>query len=471
MPSSFARVRRLTAVVILLSLPAAVVLGGLAVLGGLDPWLALLGIMVVSGGVAILARRYLADLRSIGAYADRLADGKNAPMPKTRHAEAGSLAAALARLDRVAASRQDHLAARVAATEAVFDGVPDPLVVLDRGRHVTRANRAARDLLGADLPGRDLAMTLRHPAVLGAADRTLGDGAAREVEFTLPGSVDRNFIARLMPLPALGDSEATVVLTLYDLTLAKRTEQMRADFIANVSHELRTPLASLAGFIETLQDAARDDLAARETFLPIMQEQAARMSRLVDDLLSLSRIELTEHTPPGDRVELTDLIAGVAAAMAPQAASKSMTIEVVGAEPPVRVLGLADQLSQVFQNLLDNAVKYGREDSLVEVRLGRPTTPAGAGRCIAVAIRDRGEGIGRVHLPRLTERFYRVDPARSRSLGGTGLGLAIVKHILIRHRGELLIDSVAGEGSTFTVLLLLADDDEGASSEAASDLS
>ena len=471
MPSSFAKLRRLAAVVILLSLPTTVVLVGLVALGELDPSSALLGFVLVSGGVALLARRYLADLHTIGDYADQLADGRDPPMPKIHRAEAGSLAAALARLDRVAASRRDHLAARVAANEAVLDAVPDPLVVLDRTRHVTRANRAARDLLGDDLQGRDLAMALRHPAVLGAADQTLGGAGARDVEFTLPGSVDREFIARFVPLPADGGTEASVVLALYDLTLAKRTEQMRADFIADVSHELRTPLASLAGFIETLQDAARDDLAARETFLPIMQEQAARMSRLVDDLLSLSRIELTEHTPAADRVELTDLIAGIAAAMAPQAAAKSMTIEVVGREPPVRVLGLADQLSQVFQNLLDNAVKYGREDSVVEVRLDRPAAPAGAGGRIAVAIRDHGEGIGRSHLPRLTERFYRVDPARSRSLGGTGLGLAIVKHILIRHRGELLIDSVPGEGSTFTVVLPLANDDDRGSSGAASHLS
>jgi two-component system phosphate regulon sensor histidine kinase PhoR len=219
---------------------------------------------------------------------------------------------------------------------------------------------------------------------------------------------------------------------------------MRADFIANASHELRTPLSTLIGFLETLAGPAREDTEARARFLPIMLEQARRMARLVSDLLSLSRIELHEHTPPTGRVDLTAILHGVADALEIKAKNRGMAIRIEADRLPP-VLGDADELAQVFQNLIDNAVKYGSRNSEVRVMAG----PAEV---------DRGEGIPREHLPRLTERFYRVDSARSRELGGTGLGLAIVKHIVNRHRGHLEIESAPGEGSRFTVYLRTAAD-------------
>jgi two-component system phosphate regulon sensor histidine kinase PhoR len=237
---------------------------------------------------------------------------------------------------------------------------------------------------------------------------------------------------------------------------------MRADFVANASHELRTPLSSLLGFIETLRGPARDDPEARERFLAIMHEQATRMARLVDDLLSLSRIEMNEHVPPTGRVDVADALRRAVDTLLLKAAARGMRIEIDAPADLPPVTGEADEIAQVLQNLIDNAIKYGRPNSTVRVAVGRSNRalPGGSGggdatageeSAIAVSVRDEGEGIARQHLPRLTERFYRVDTARSRAAGGTGLGLAIVKHIMNRHRGALEIDSELGRGSTFTV--------------------
>jgi two-component system phosphate regulon sensor histidine kinase PhoR len=241
------------------------------------------------------------------------------------------------------------------------------------------------------------------------------------------------------------------MLTFHDITAIKRSEQMRADFVANASHELRTPLSTLIGFIETLRGPARDDPAARDRFLAIMEEQAGRMSRLINDLLSLSRIELDEHTLPAGQVDLLAVVRAVVDTLEMQADAKNMKIVLQAPEALPPVTGDPDQLTQVFQNLVDNAIKYARAGTEVTVSA---TGPDGQRRGhVSVAVRDCGDGIARNHLPRLTERFYRVDPARSRALGGTGLGLAIAKHIVSRHRGRLSIDSEVGKGSVFTVTL------------------
>ncbi|WP_404326925.1 ATP-binding protein [Aerophototrophica crusticola] len=327
--------------------------------------------------------------------------------------------------------------------------------------------------------GRDLAVSLRNPALLEAVDAVRNGGASRSVEFMLPVPVERTLEARVKPFsrtdPTGGEpapDEPRLLLTLHDITLLKRSEQMRADFVANASHELRTPLAALIGFIETLRGPARDDTEARDRFLGIMHDQSSRMSRLVNDLLSLSRIELDEHSPPTDRVDVAEIVRRVAATLELRAAGRKVRLKVEGAETLPAVVGDEDQLTQVFQNLIDNAIKYGKEQTEVTVSLsvsdpassaaslGLPVLPGRGrgGRNICVSVRDRGDGIPRTHLPRLTERFYRVDPARSRALGGTGLGLAIVKHIVNRHRGRLTIDSEVGKGSTFTVHLPAAEE-------------
>ncbi len=341
-----------------------------------------------------------------------------------------------------------------------LDSLPDPVILLDGAREIVAINRPAHDLLGVGMLGRDLALTLRHPDVLAAVE-TVSSGALSIVEeITLPVPVPRTYTLYVSGLADTGESETPrTLLVLHDETRAKRAEQSRADFVANASHELRSPLAGLIGFIETLRGHARDDPEARERFLAVMHNEALRMARLVDDLMSLSRVEINEHVPPREAVDLAGVVAGVVDALAVQAEHKSMRIEVDSMETLPRVSGDADQLTQVFHNLVDNAVKYGREGTSIRITAQTVERLPGADvKGVSVAVADQGKGISSLHLPRLTERFYRVDEGRSRQLGGTGLGLAIAKHIVNRHRGRLTIDSQEGIGSTATVFLPEAPD-------------
>jgi two-component system, OmpR family, phosphate regulon sensor histidine kinase PhoR len=251
----------------------------------------------------------------------------------------------------------------------------------------------------------------------------------------------------LMDPPIADGGRAVVVLS--DRTRERAVERTRADFVANVSHELRTPLASVIGFIETLRGPAADDPPAQQRFLGIMAEQSARMNRLIDDLLSLSRIELIEHQPPSGTVDPSDLVNRLVAGFEPRLKERSVTLDLRIPNDVPAVIGDADQLTQVFQNLLDNAVKYGRERGTIRLEVAVPPGRPG----VSLSVIDQGAGIPREHLPRLTERFYRVDTGRSRAAGGTGLGLAIVKHIVNRHRGQLSIESEEGIGTTVSVWL------------------
>jgi two-component system phosphate regulon sensor histidine kinase PhoR len=244
-----------------------------------------------------------------------------------------------------------------------------------------------------------------------------------------------------------------------DLSERRRIDRIRVDFVANASHELRTPLASLAGFIETLQGSARDDTEARERFLAIMHDQATRMSRLIDDLLSLSRIELKVHVRPSDPVDLASILSHLTDSLEPLARELGVAIEANVPHDPVTVTGDRDELIQVFENLIENAIKYGQSGKRVVVTI-KPGTPADGP---VVSIRDFGPGIAEEHLPRLTERFYRIDVEESRQHRGTGLGLAIVKHILARHSARMTIESRPGEGALFSVAFPQGD------SEASSD--
>jgi len=361
---------------------------------------------------------------------------------------------AVLRLDRAWREHAQAAAARLAAAEGVIAAAPDPLILIDRQRRIVSANAASAEFIGAGGEPRDLASALRNPPLLAAADAVLGGEVERSVEFRVSVPVERVLRAHLARLDGAALDRAAAILSLHDVTELKRSEQLRGDFVANAGHELKTPLAALIGFIETLQGPARDDPAARARFLAIMDEQARRMARLVDDLLSLSRIELNEHVAPTGRVALPAVIEAVARSLELRAGARGVRIARDLPAGLPEVIGDADELAQVFQNLLDNAVKYGRRESDVDVRAA--IAGNGAAQQVGIAVADCGEGIAAEHLPRLTERFYRVDNARSRELGGTGLGLAIVKHIVNRHRGRLDIASTPGQGSTFTVWLRAA---------------
>ncbi len=347
----------------------------------------------------------------------------------------------------------------LATTRALLDGLPDPVVVVDRHSTVVEANRAARSLLPGLRPGRPLFLGLRHPDVLDGVEATFARGEPRRVEFTARLPVERTFEVQISALAtdhtttddAAGD--AAILLYFRDLTEARRLEHMRVDFVANVSHELRTPLASLLGFVETLQGPAREDGAARERFLDIMRGQAQRMARLIDDLLSLSRIEMRAHVAPQTPVALQPLLRHMVETLAALARERGVEIRLDMPDEPLSVPGDRDELLRLVDNLVENAVKYGESGRFVDVALARMSPSANRPTEIALSVRDYGPGIAPEHLPRLTERFYRADVAESRAKGGTGLGLAIVKHIVARHRGRLSIESEPGAGALFTVLL------------------
>ncbi|MGA0533789.1 ATP-binding protein [Hansschlegelia sp. KR7-227] len=332
-------------------------------------------------------------------------------------------------------------------THAILAGLPDPTLLLDARGVVLAANDHARAALGEVRAGDPISFVLRVPEVLEAV-RAAGPGVRpRVVPYTERTPVERWREAHVASIRVGPDGPAAIVLALRDLTEQRRSERMRADFVANASHELRTPLASLLGFVETLQGPAKNDPTARDRFLEIMRVQANRMSRLIDDLLSLSRIELKAHMRPLDLVDVVEVVRGVADALGPLARERGVEVEVKVAGSPLRVRGDRDELFRVVENLVENGIKYGRQGRRVEV------SAQGEGADIRIAVQDFGPGIAPEHVPRLTERFYRVDVADSRDKGGTGLGLALVKHILQRHGGRLLIDSVAGQGATFTVVL------------------
>lgn len=448
---------------LLLSAPGLLALLVLAWSGALAPAAAVLAMLFVYVVTAALAWPLIFGLIRLRQTIEAMAADEAAIADiRTASPMVRELWRAIGRWTRRMRAQLKASEAELDAAREVLAALPEPLILLDERRRIVSANAAATALFGERLIDRDLAGVLRQPAVLTAVDAVLRGEGDRVVAFDFSAPVERHLSARLAPLLPHTATGAAVVLMLHDLTALKRSDRLRADFAANASHELRTPLATLVGFIETLRGPAREDKAAGDRFLAIMAEQAARMTRLVDDLLSLSRIEMNEHRPPTEALALAPVIETVARALEQRAASRDirLILDLPAELPPVT--GDAEELSQLFQNLIDNAIKYGAAHSTVEVSAGPSTKPLPGPRAgqrapaVAVAVRDHGDGISREHLSRLTERFYRVDPARSRELGGTGLGLAIVKHIVSRHRGALDIESELDEGSVFTVYLPVA---------------
>jgi two-component system phosphate regulon sensor histidine kinase PhoR len=377
---------------------------------------------------------------------------------------------------------QRSVGAELAAREAelsslrlargVAQALPEPLLIIDAEGVIELANPAAEEFLGAvGIEGRHVAAALRAPSVFEAAETVARKGESQTVDFTTTGGVERSCRAFVAPL----DESGRTLIFIRDLTSERRLEQMRADFIASASHELRTPLASLIGFIDTLRGPAKGDEDARERFLSIMQGQAERMQRLVADLMSLSRIELNEHVPPSATLDLAETARDVIDSIGPLLSQSGAIVDFESdGEGPFIILGDRDEMFQATQNLIDNAIKYGGEPALVKVRVGRGAAPSlaadgeishrtgdsaaqtaarrmiEADDLVYLQVRDFGPGIERADLPRITERFYRVNVERSRKSGGTGLGLAIVKHIVNRHKGGLQVETRLAAGTAFT---------------------
>ncbi len=398
-------------------------------------------IILLAAGLALAVLVVFGDLAVVRAAAAFICIGAAALVPW--------------RLHDVAASRDEVRAinpVEAAAVAAVVAGMPDPAVLLDRAGRVLHLNAAAAQLAPALRKNELAQFALRSPEIITALREAIATSESRRATYLDHVPVDRwmELIITPVPVPTLfGGADKCMLMTFHDQTPLRRVEEMRADFVANASHELRTPLAALSGFIDTLQGPARDDVKARERFLGIMHNQAKRMARLIDDLLSLSRVELSAHVRPDTLVDLVPIIRQVADGLELLARERQVTIDIELPDTPVTIAGDREELLRLFENLIENALKYGASGGKVVVSLSQALSGEGAPE-VRVMVRDFGPGIAPEHLPRLTERFYRVDVGDSRAQGGTGLGLSLVKHILNRHRGRLLIESGPKQGATFT---------------------
>lgn len=332
--------------------------------------------------------------------------------------------------------------------------MPLPALMVDHNERVIGANAAAVTLLGQSLKDRHFSIVLRQPALIDAIETCLRDQTAATTRYLgADGAQDTTFDVSLRYVNGVGKAErGAVLLSFFDVTEREQAGQMRRDFVSNVSHELRTPLTAMLGFIETLRGAAKDDPVARDRFLEIMENEGNRMNRLVDDLLSLNRVESQERVRPREQVDLGRHLQSTLHTLAPLAAEAGTKLSIDAPEADIIVLGDADQLKQVFTNLIENAIKYGGPNVHVVLH-GSQRDRSLRTTAVRIAVTDDGPGINPTHLPRLTERFYRADSHRSRAKGGTGLGLAIVKHIINRHRGRLKMESELGKGTTFSVIL------------------
>ncbi len=452
--------RQLILTALAVAFPVAIVFIVLASMGQLGVGTAILSAVLSFVGVAAMLRIYFGDLRRVARYATDLRDQYKGTPPQHISFSAASELSSL--YTQIAAAFRDRIALLEAQTSTdaeILDHLPNPVVMVNRQRVVTGFNRAANGLFHNLETGRDLTRFIRDPILLDAFDDVANNRETmKHAEFVLASDAHRHFDVLTARLPAAA-GDRNFVLTFSDLTELRKLEQMRADFATDAGHELRTPLSVLLGFIETLEGPAKDDPDALNQFLPVMRDQAQRMQHLIEDLLSLARIELNEHTPPSENCNVGKIIGKVAESLAMKAQDKGMNIRVTSTLDDTDMVGEEKELTQVFVNLVENAIKYGHTNSDVEVSISLAQNPPGAlarfrhDRIMAVAIRDHSDGIAREHLPRLTERFYRVDTARSRAVGGTGLGLAIVKHLVQRHRGTMQIESEQGVGSVFTVYL------------------
>ena len=436
-PAAFALFLALAALPSLVFL-ALVLSGGLRVFDALLGWALCTGVAVAF--TILLGRDLVVMTRLVRALRlgpETLPSETTLLLPGMRHL--GREAIRLIQAERVSRARQ---LANVAEDRALVERLPDPLLKLDADGKILWRNDSAISGFGGEI-----AALLRHPDLRDALAEAAEIKVAVRREIVLAAPVTRDLDVTMIPVGG------PVYMLVNDRTHERALEKMRADFVSNASHELRTPLASLIGFIETLRGPAADDHEAQQRFLGIMAEQAARMQRVIGDLLNLSRIEISEHSPPKELVNLPPLLELIVASMEPMLKANDTRMQVeVPADLP-KIPADADQLTQVLTNLLENALKYGKRGGVI--KLTASTAPDS--RCepggVAISVADNGIGIPREHIPRLTERFYRVDKGRSRAIGGTGLGLAIVKHVVNRHRGRLFIDSEIGTGSVFTIWL------------------
>jgi len=440
----------------LISAAPAVVILVYALSGRMTFEHAILGIIAIVLATTFFIHPYISNIIALTDYVRKLAEDKKADEPDLSFLNnLEELSGAVAQLNKSWENRKNQLEAAVTENKIVIEVLPDALFILDKDQRIIRTNGMARHIFGHRITHQRIEEVLPIPELLNAIQNVK---QVREVEFHITErEIKRDYYAKVTKFPANSPSSTDMIVTLHDLTELKQIRKMRADFVANASHEMKTPLASIIGLVETMQTSAKNDIEAQAEFLQIMSGQAARMKTLIEDLLSLSKIE-ADTSPPDKDADIAKIINDAKKHLEWAAKQKNVEIVINFKDEIPKMLGDENQLSQVLINLIGNSIKYGNSDSdvVVEAKITRKLPleiSEKYDKAIQIDIIDKSDGIAEEHIPRLTERFYRVDTARTRKLGGTGLGLAIVKHTLNRHGGLIRITSKKGVGSTFSVFL------------------
>lgn len=450
--------------VIILSLPSAVVFILLSLLNIVSPWISFLCyvIIILFNMFSLLPLSY--EMQSLKQYIYSLAgDEKNNPDLKLSEQDAKKIAEAVNSIHRFWASKAESLEAQTMSDAAVLDTLPDPILMLDGEGAVTGSNLSARNLLGEDIVGRNIDSIFNVNIFVASVEKVLkGKSESESLVFHAGGKINKRIYAHITKLPWYSKGRAVAVISLYDISKAMSLEKMQSDFVANASHELRTPLSVISGFIETLQTSAKDDADAREAFLNIMKEQADYMSSLIENLLSLSRLEMTQDKELKDKVNISETIDDVTEALKIKAFQHSVNLKVSEQGRIPKIIGDKQEIHQILQNLLDNAIKYAQENSEVTIDIKTVAEiPAGngqnvaTGKAVSIAFNNKGPKIAKEDLARLTEKFYRMQIHKDMKIRGTGLGLAIAKQIIRHHHGNLTVTSTTYNGTTFTVYLPL----------------
>lgn len=446
--------------VIVLSLPSAVLFIALALFNFLSPWSAFLCyiITIIFNMFSLLPISY--ELQSLRRYIYSLAKNEQKDINLSEK-DTKDIAEAINSVHKLWISKTDTLEAQTLSDAAVFDTLPDPILMLDSKGNITGSNLAARQLLGDDIVNRNIDAIFTTNIFISSVEKVLKNQSQSEsLVFQATQYNNKRIYTHITKLPISSKGRSVATISLYDISKALSLEKMQSDFVANASHELRTPLSVISGFIETLQTSARDDEDARDSFLAIMKEQAEYMSSLIEDLLSLSRLEMAQDKELKDKVDIHEVIDDVTQALKIKAFNNSVNIKVAEFNRIPKIIGDNQQIHQIMQNLLDNAIKYAQKNSEVTVELrtvpqipAKPGQNVADGKAISIAINNKGPKINKEDLVRLTEKFYRMQIHKDMKIKGTGLGLAIAKQIIMHHRGNLTVSSTSYKGNTFTVYL------------------
>lgn len=448
--------------ILFLSFPTALVFVVLAAFNLVDPTLAIISLAaVVVFNIALLFPLTF-ELQQIKKYVTKLAKGEiSDDMLALSEDESKELIEAINNMHHFWAQKADILEAQTISDTAVLDSLPDPIIMIDRAGNIIGANLSARTSFGEKITDKNIDKVFHSNNFINAISRVLNkESTSENLIFYIEKPIDQKFYAHIKQLPWLSKGKAVAVISIYDLTKSMKIEKMQSDFVANASHELRTPLSVISGFVETLQTSAKDDKEAQQKFLQIIADQAEYMSNLIENLLSLSKIELNQDEHPNDKVDVTTIVNDAANALELKAKSNDMTIHIIKEDEVSLVRADAQQIKQIVQNLTDNAIKYGNKGTEVTIRINNveqippsKIIKTALGKAVAISVNNKGPKIAPEKLARLTERFYRLQEHKDKNIKGTGLGLAIAKHIIIRHQGNITVNSNGYNGTTFTIYL------------------